>query len=61
VLYVAFDGENIWVSSRVGLVFKLRDSDGAQLGSFSPGDEGLAFDGANIWAAGFAGNEVTKF
>ena len=61
VLYVAFAGENMWVSARNGLVYELRDKDGAQLGSFSPGDEGLAFDGANIWAAGFAGSEVTKF
>ncbi len=53
-LGLAFDGANIWVTSRQtshGALDKLRASDGKHLGTFSIGDEPwfVAFDGANIW------------
>jgi DNA-binding beta-propeller fold protein YncE len=57
--YVAFDGTNIWVTTGAA-VWELRDSDGARLGEFFGGDEGLAFDGAYMWTASFSSDSVFK-
>src|SRR5580692_4504416 len=41
---VAFDGANIWVAS--SSLTKFRASDGAVLGTFATGGDGVTFDGA---------------
>jgi hypothetical protein len=49
---IAFDGTNIWVLSRNSdQLWKLRATDGANLGSISAqnGASGIAFDGAHMW------------
>ena len=58
---VTFDGDNIWVTS-TSSVFKLRASDGANLGNFPVGNSpaAVAFDGANIWVANQGSNNVTR-
>lgn len=58
--YLAFDGENIWVthSGEYARVSKLRASDGAFLGSFYGGayPAGLVYVAGKIWvAAGYGG------
>ena len=63
---MAFDGANIWVSSgdsgQNGRVFKIRTSDGANLGSAQVGQFpiGVAFDGANIWVGACDSHSLTK-
>ncbi len=65
VTALAYDGHNLWyvhtgfsTQAHVGIVvtppgvIKLRESDGAQLGSWSnPDAAALAFDGSSIWVA----------
>jgi hypothetical protein len=51
---LAWDGGNIWVTQfSHNTVTKLRDSDGANLGTFSAGTNpaGVALDGLNVWVA----------
>jgi hypothetical protein len=51
-VYLAYDGENIWVSNELdNTITKLRAADGANLGTFAtpPAPFGIAFDGQNIW------------
>ncbi|HYR90980.1 MAG TPA: Ig-like domain-containing protein, partial [Terriglobia bacterium] len=57
------DGTNVWVLSGTGTVFKIRGSDGVNLGTFSTGGLGsayLAYDGANIWITNTLSNTVSK-
>jgi hypothetical protein len=59
---LAFDSVNIWAANYTdGTVTKLRDSDGAKLGTFAAGStpSGIAFDGANIWVTNNSANTVT--
>jgi hypothetical protein len=52
----------IWVANYLGIVMKLRASDGLNLGTFATGNwfPALAFDGKNIWMAGPNSNTVKK-
>lgn len=55
-LGLAFDGSTMWVSSQGDArLYKLRASDGAQLGAVENtfGPRGIVFDGTNIWTANF--------
>jgi len=58
-LGVAFDGENIWVTTAGVAISKLRANDGTNLGNSPVGilGGGVAFDGANFWITtqGFGG------
>jgi hypothetical protein len=59
---VAFDAENVWVSTALG-VFELRASDGNVLQYWNvprTSLTGVAFDGADIWVAGYNSNKVGK-
>jgi hypothetical protein len=59
---LAFDSVNVWVANNAdGTVTKLRDSDGANLGTFAAGStpSAIAFDGANIWVTNNSANTVT--
>gem|GEM_PF-5336783 len=61
---LAFDGDDIWVTSDVplGKVTKLRANDGVNLGSFDAGGSTLyaAFDGTNVWFTNPDNNTVTR-
>jgi hypothetical protein len=62
---ILFDGKNVWISSAEAILFKLRDSDAAEIGKVVLDPEGaslslLAFDGANIWATNAYKETVTK-
>jgi hypothetical protein len=66
---IAYDGANLWVTASDittwtagNTVFKLRASDGANLGAFGVGNgpHGVVFDGANIWVANSDNSTVTK-
>jgi len=65
--FIAFDGENMWVTNMgTNNVTKLRNCDGALLGTFPVGNSpiGIAFDGANVWvnnhSANLANGSVSK-
>jgi len=61
-LGIAFDGTNMWVANRGGVVTKIRDSDGTVLGSFTvpTSPYGIAFDGAYLWVSGAYNNIVVR-
>jgi DNA-binding beta-propeller fold protein YncE len=59
-LGVAFDGTNIWVTSKTsGTVTKLLASTGALVGTYTVGNNpiGVAFDGTDIWVANSRGSD----
>src|SRR5260370_32519849 len=60
---IAFDGANIWVATAVGVVVKLRASDGTVLTTVGVGGDlrGVAFDGANIWRVDSQLPRITKY
>jgi DNA-binding beta-propeller fold protein YncE len=61
--FIAFDGTNLWVTNLgSNNITKLRDCDGAVLGTFPTGNApvGIAFDGANVWTANNIGGSVSK-
>jgi len=60
---IAFDGENVWITSgNNDQIVKLRASDGANQGTFAVGASpvGVTFDGTHVWVMNSADDTVTR-
>lgn len=60
---LAFDGANIWVADfAASTVTKIRATDGASLGVYTPGPlaGALAFDGSSVWVASQAAGTLVR-
>jgi DNA-binding beta-propeller fold protein YncE len=62
--FLAFDGQNIWVTNEgEATISELRASDGTLIGKYSDklGAAGIAFDGTYMWVTSFASPAVTRY